>query len=1520
MQELVREYLNDLGKKHRKRRRFRALSVVFALIVAGGVIWGLSRAGIATTGEPRCGREEHQHTDGCYSDVLSCGMEESSGHHHTEACYQTAEPTLICGTEEGEGHTHTDACYQTAEPTRICGQEEYEGHTHTDACYTKQFTCGKEEHQHTDECYIDKSADVEDASVWNTQYENIEWENEWGKDLVTAAKLQLDYKESAANYTVAEDGSHKGYTRYGQFDGDPYTDWDASFVNFCMYYAGLKTSQMFPDEKNTADWYDKFIKDEEGKKKVYLALPGDYEPQEGDIIFLKKENEETEFQMGIVSSYNKEDKEKKEFKIIEGNSDNQVKENTYKIDDEHIFEYIKIAEMEKAYRESQQPATEPEQPEQPAEDTPAPEEATIELSTEVDGVTITLFGPESSFEAGKEYTIQAEKVEDEEVLATVEEAVEQMAEEKEKKVENFQPYDIKLLLDGEEVQPLGPVAVKFSGKEVVKSVENEETEVNVLHVDENTGEATDMEATPTEEKEVVIETEHFSVYVYVNLTDVDLKGSIHVKVEHWGRGITTIGKTDALNENGDQILDEDGKPVQRSLYADASEGIDEVYTYGAKKINTASDIETEIYSTDEITIPNEYYSDVKKLSKIYNVTEQDKNAKINYDIKEVWVTNVEENAGKKEWDVDTYEKYDLSKTSADSTIENLQDGSIIRFIYEPIEPKSNTFQTPVNFYDYDISDGKIYNSTGGTYQSKEKYLKTDEQGINAADNFTGTGVKLGVGQNVSGNMSSWAGWTYNQPNNKASLGDCLNGVYNQRLNGGNGKYANTWDGNKYTTTDGQDWRIVEGIVDNELTGSGDLQFNVSVPKSLFNAEAGKGSTLYSDYKLGFYQTGDTYTLQYVNDGNNKLTGDLTEFGVHGGVPANLFWPLDNVTSVDPKMGEVADQYYFLKKGAGNSWGNTGYNKSNVNSDDKTNHNFHFGMVYEVEFTVGDYTGPMEYYFRGDDDFWLFIDGKLAIDIGGIHQSIGESIDLRQWMIDEGLLEYDEEGKLIDKDTTHHMKVFYMERGGYGSTCFMQFTLPQSVPVKLPDMQTTEYSLTKTWDDNNSPYRPEKVEITLVQEYKDLENLDENGKPTIVSRPTSEKIILPDEGIGDGWTYKWDGLPSINGSTQGKYNYTYTAKELGSQLPPGYTSAIDPKDPNKMVNTITPVSVQVAKEWVNDDSEDLLKYRPDRVILRLYASTDRGATWEPFRDDKNETGYRDVVLSDENNWKGTINELPKYCNYVLLPAGGYTKDEVYYSVREMYEDENGKLHPIDEGGQLAGKESARYKVSYSTGVPAVDVQGNQAVGADGNPVTLTATNTLLTKFRIVKRSTSEGTLNVEGAKFTLTPYVETDTGVVNHLTEVFNTSGGTGPTESQLPTYDGISGENGEIHWTARDTGETEIESGMYLMEEVEAPAGYLLSDVKWIVTVSKIAGEENSTIRATITLNDTNKTPVKPVYVDHDRDGELIFEYAFLNEVLYELPSTGGSGIYWYMFSGVLLMAAASLITYRNKRREVLRS
>lgn len=142
--------------------------------------------------ELTCTIPEHTHSGACYSDVvvssnevLTCGYDEGEVispaeysdavtdeetdevieepqlireevvHHHDSSCYRTEEQTkrqLTCGMEE---HTHSDACYRT-DRTLVCGLEETPGHHHTDACYTEQKVpvCGEiEPHTHTIECY-----------------------------------------------------------------------------------------------------------------------------------------------------------------------------------------------------------------------------------------------------------------------------------------------------------------------------------------------------------------------------------------------------------------------------------------------------------------------------------------------------------------------------------------------------------------------------------------------------------------------------------------------------------------------------------------------------------------------------------------------------------------------------------------------------------------------------------------------------------------------------------------------------------------------------------------------------------------------------------------------------------------------------------------------------------------------------------------------------------------------------------------------------------------------------------------------------------------------------------------------------------------------------------------------------------------------------------------------------------------------------------------------------------------------
>lgn len=78
------------------------------------------------------------------------------------------------------------------------------------------------------------------------------------------------------------------------------------------------------------------------------------------------------------------------------------------------------------------------------------------------------------------------------------------------------------------------------------------------------------------------------------------------------------------------------------------------------------------------------------------------------------------------------------------------------------------------------------------------------------------------------------------------------------------------------------------------------------------------------------------------------------------------------------------------------------------------HNFHFTTEIHTEFT---YQGGEVFTFTGDDDLWLFINGKLAIDLGGLHPSLMDTIDLDA---NAGFLG-------IELGGTYAMDIFHAER-------------------------------------------------------------------------------------------------------------------------------------------------------------------------------------------------------------------------------------------------------------------------------------------------------------------------------------------------------------------------------------------------------------------------------------------------------------------------------------------------------------
>ena len=213
----------------------------------------------------------HEHTDDCYQEVktLTCLEEE---HVHGDDCFDPEDGSLIC--EQFE-HVHDDSCY-TTDYELVCGLEDGELveelnpaytavaafeapvaakpvvvspvieapiHYHTDDCYEEVLTCGLEEHHHTVNCLADPLADVEDESEWLAKT-STSLSGDWSADLLTVAQSQLGYTQSEKNFEVdADDGvTVRHYTRYGEWYGNPYGEWDVMFLSYCLNYAGIPQS------------------------------------------------------------------------------------------------------------------------------------------------------------------------------------------------------------------------------------------------------------------------------------------------------------------------------------------------------------------------------------------------------------------------------------------------------------------------------------------------------------------------------------------------------------------------------------------------------------------------------------------------------------------------------------------------------------------------------------------------------------------------------------------------------------------------------------------------------------------------------------------------------------------------------------------------------------------------------------------------------------------------------------------------------------------------------------------------------------------------------------------------------------------------------------------------------------------------------------------------------------------------------------------------------------------------------
>lgn len=398
-----------------------------------------------------------------------------------------------------------------------------------------------------------------------------------------------------------------------------------------------------------------------------------------------------------------------------------------------------------------------------------------------------------------------------------------------------------------------------------------------------------------------------------------------------------------------------------------------------------------------------------------------------YVLEEVWVLKDGKDAdsvASEDWEVYSYDDtlHFTNSRMPDQDAERyiqIKDDGVIRLVYTT---EKKNCDNPVTLYDYDISNGQH------TQDGNATVMHTGKNGINSGlENGSGkTPYAFGNADFSDYGQLLWNGNQLNKANTKG-YGNCTFG-------------------------------LVTGIKGNSMN---DVAFasGISAPNVFGSSEDHAGKKIYEGRELVFSQNGDTYTLTGLKNGQTTLLSDLDKFWSRESwsksiMWANSFWAVDDITEgADIQFGgEKSKQKYEITGKSGLL--NPSDELPDGVEDGKYNHNCFFGMYTEVGFELDEaYTGPLEYLFFGDDDMWVFLcdvdengnttNPRLVCDIGGVHSSIGEYVDLADYLRNS-------DG--TNKKGKYALKFFYTERGASGSSCWMQFTLP-TVTIHTPDQIT-----------------------------------------------------------------------------------------------------------------------------------------------------------------------------------------------------------------------------------------------------------------------------------------------------------------------------------------------------------------------------------------------------------------------------------------------------------------------------------
>ena len=1512
------ESARNVTGTHEKRRRWRRAVSVLACAVVFCTTYALILPAITLSAEPKCGLEEHTHTEDCY------------------------ETRLVCGQAEDP---ETDPAPAEAPETDPAGSQEAAelAHVHTDACYEQVLTCEKPEHTHTDACWSDPAA-AEDPKDWEPQ----DLTGDWNRDTLAIALAQEGYRPSEDYFTVDDTGEHIGYTRYGDWRGDPFGEWNLSFAAFCLHFAGA-AAEAFPVETGAEAW------------RAALAALDLYQPLEGaipgDLIFLDSDGDGAADRVGIFTGWQEAEPEdgaasaqpEQRFAVMEGNLDGEAAQAHYDPEDAALLGRASPDEAadawylcgEKAHIHGEDCYDETgtltcgKTEHIHSENCQFPESRSFTYEDEALSLTVTVLTPaplpestELTVTEASEATLQeAETYADENDAAllaarrltlqqgdgpidTTDFRMTAEVQVREELLDQLREQAATFAADAPEAE----AAITLSALQP-----QEEDLARQASVQVEPGENPMLSLTLQSDEVVVMASSEvnpqFTVQYYAELPMLANNGGDETLPV-----FDTTGGTLPKNEN---ILDTYDKNAKKNL---------QLQTEGSSyKVRTTTELR-QLYRTetgvDFTTHPN--LVNVNKL-----------NGSSNYTLKEVWVRwdgKTDAIPGDSGWDKRGSDVQFTNDPKAGGNTILITDKTVLCLVYEP---KSGSYTNSTTFYDYDITDG-------------QDHFK--EQGINSASNYSGSGAKFAF--------------------SNGNTGTGLEAQQHQNLD--MNRYSKLNTGRPQVETNyGCNFGLVKGLANGKLV----YDKGVIAP-NLFNDGSAEGKYTYEGSKLTFSRVGDIYTLSSatLNTGNGEETIYNLDRLSHPRADytwifTNDFWPMDKVPE-----GNRKDRLFGATEAA-----------NRPVSDDGKDHNSFFGMQFALQFTLTeDYTGPLEYLFFGDDDMWVFLDGKLVCDIGGVHSSVGEYVDL--W----DHLTQGEAG-------THTLTFFYTERGASGSTCYMRFILPSvsEIPVQqvgglriekqvegLGGDLTRDFNFTIDLKNakgnalsNQYAYTKYEANDTVVT----TGTIGNGGKFTLKS---GQYLIITDLPYGSQYVITEASAPGYTTTNVVNGVVSDTGNAAGAFIQ-GATNTV------LFLNAVTPVDLDIQKAASEDETKLLAGAQfeltgQDGNTLSFTKNSDGSYTVEnaDYPHLVNGEEYY-ITLGSDDNWViGQKTDSNFYDAQLQQKTGAaaqkvrvYRQNDGSYSFQSVANDRwldldegyisklvhfwtnadtptshvNQKWYLINNGD---GTYSLKPKVAVINGNDVVvDVKGAQK--ADGTPLMIygrKSTNDASSwnqQWRLIPVSrettqtlevSSDGKLHIDG----LIPgtYTLTETHAPNDYLGLNGTVTITVDQSGNITVVSAPQDPNGKPM--------AKVDGGnLGLLTVLNNPNTVDLTLIKQVVgsnttekfpftiTYTPHGAEEAETVTANLANDDSHciksiayGTEVTITETAHAgfsvtyKDGTVVKvhgdTYTFkitqdvtitaVNSTGYELPSTGGGGTAWFTLAGLLLMTGAAALTILRRR------